>query len=78
MRLCARSLIALRTWDEGIHGGIAGSPDLLYLRVAPPDAGFYHPDYMDDGVTEGEIEADWTARAERWKIPDNPYRYYRW
>jgi hypothetical protein len=73
-----RNVIALRTWDEGIHGGMSGSPEIIYLRVAAPDAGFYHPDYIDDGLDESQDEKGWQARAERWKIADNPYRYYRW
>ena len=73
-----RNVIALRTWDEGIHGGMCGAADQLFLRVVAPDPGFYHPDYIDDQIVPGETEKDWQERQERWKVADNPYRYYRW
>ena len=31
----------------------------------------------DDG-SMGTTEKDWQAARERWKVADNPYRYYRW
>jgi len=73
-----RNVIALRTWDEGIHGGMCGAADQLFLRVAKGDPGFYHADYVDDQVVPGESEAEWQKRQEQWKVADNPYRYYRW
>jgi beta-galactosidase len=77
------NVIAIRTWDEGIHGGFTPSPDELYLRVAPTSGltnpyNFYHSDYIEDDVQEGTEEKMWAARREQWKIADNPYRYYRW
>ena len=36
-------------------------------------------DYISDAVdTAGQPEADWPAWAERWKIADDPYHYFRW
>jgi len=73
-----RNVIALRTWDEGIHGGMCGAADQLFLRVAAPDPGFYHPDYIDDQIVPGETEKEWQERQARWMVADNPYRYARW
>jgi beta-galactosidase len=73
-----RNVLAIRTWDEGIHGGIMGDPHYFSLRAADLDPDFYHDDYISDDIDEGESEAIWGARHERWKIADNPYRYYRW
>ena len=77
------NVLAIRTWDEGIHGGFTSDPWQLYLRVAPPGGlsnpyRFYHDDYIDDDIDEAADEKGWQARAERWKIADNPYRYYNW
>jgi hypothetical protein len=57
---------------------MCGAADQLFLRVVAPDPGFYHPDYIDDQIVPGETEKDWQERQERWKVADNPYRYYRW
>lgn len=73
-----RNVLSVRVWDEGIHGGMCGSPWQVYLRVAGTDPGLYHPDYRDDDVSPSEQEADWKARSEQWKVADQPYRYYRW
>jgi hypothetical protein len=73
-----KNVITIRNWDEGIHGGMAGAPDHIFLKVDSPDAGFYHPDYVSDQIDKSEDEAGWRARQERWTIADNPYRYYRW
>jgi hypothetical protein len=73
-----RNVLAVRTWDEGIHGGMMGDPHYFSLRPADLDADFYHDDYISDDIDEGEEEKAWAARHERWKIADNPYRYYRW
>jgi beta-galactosidase len=73
-----KNVLAVRTWDEGIHGGIMGDPHYFSLRVADNDPDFYHDDYISDDIDEGEDEKVWAARGERWKIADNPYRYYRW
>jgi beta-galactosidase len=72
------NVIAIRTWDEGIHGGFNPDPQHLYLRALSEPAGFYHDDYISDDIDEAIDEKGWQARAERWKIADNPYRYYRW
>jgi len=71
-------MLALRNWDEGIHGGMCGSPDRLFVRVVAPDPGFYHPDYISDDLVEGADEAAWAETGKRWRTADNPYRYYRW
>jgi hypothetical protein len=73
-----KNVLAVRTWDEGIHGGMMGDPHYFSLRVADNDPDFYHDDYISDEIDEGEDEKVWAARGERWKIADNPYRYYRW
>ncbi|MDQ3812924.1 MAG: hypothetical protein M3347_03125, partial [Armatimonadota bacterium] len=73
-----RNVIAIRTWDEGIHGGFNPDPQYLYLRALGEATNFYHDDYISDDIDEGEEEKVWQARTERWKIADNPYRYYRW
>jgi hypothetical protein len=74
-----KNVIAVRVWDEGVHGGMTGSPDHLSLRSRSTPARFYHDDYISDAVdTAGQTEADWRAWAERWKIADDPYRYFRW
>jgi hypothetical protein len=36
-----KNVIAVRVWDEGIHGGMTGSPDHLYLRSRSAPARFY-------------------------------------
>jgi beta-galactosidase len=72
------NVIAIRVWDEGIHGGICGSPDQLLVRVAERTDAFYHPDYLDFTITEAGSEKEWAERAARQKVADNPYRYYRW
>jgi beta-galactosidase len=64
-----RNVIAIRTWDEMIHGGVCGDPVQLYLRVnnaARPVPNLYHDDYRPD-YTLKEFE-----------LADNPYRYFRW
>lgn len=71
------NVIAIRNWDEGIHGGIAGSPNQIYVRVKGEDPGFYHPDYLHMEVPEGG-EKEFQAAHEQYKVADNPYRYYRW
>ena len=73
-----RNVIALRTWDEGIHGGISGSPEYLHLRGLRDPIGLYHPDYRDDTVDLSVDEAGWSRRETDWTVADNPYRYYRW
>jgi beta-galactosidase len=70
--------IAIRVWDEGIHGGLAADPSDLYVRAVGEDPGFYHSDYLSDDVPSGTRESDWQQRHEQRKIADNPYRYYRW
>lgn len=72
------NVLAVRHWDEGIHGGMCGSPEHLGIGVLGTDPGFYHPDYVADGIVRGGDEAAWAAGRERWKVADNPYRYYRW
>ena len=73
-----KNVIAVRTWDEGIHGGFNADPQHLYLRALGAPTGFYHDDYISDDIDETTDEKGWQARTERWKIADNPYRYYRW
>jgi beta-galactosidase len=73
-----RNVLAVRTWDEGIHGGMMGDPHYFSLRAADNDPDFYHDDYISDDIDQGEEEKVWEARGQRWKIADNPYRYYRW
>jgi beta-galactosidase len=73
-----QNVIAVRTWDEGIHGGFNPDPQHLYLRALGEPTGFYHDDYISDDIDEGQDEKAWQERNERWKIADNPYRYYRW
>jgi beta-galactosidase len=74
-----RNVIALRTWDEGIHGGLAGAAEQYFIRVDGEDAGFYHPDYITDQVTVTDATApNLSAQEKRWFIADNPYRYTRW
>lgn len=73
-----RNVLAVRVWDEGIHGGMCGSPEQLYIAVAGEDPGFYHPDHLDDDVSRDPDEKGWAARAEQWKVADNPCRYCRW
>ncbi|MDW8307816.1 MAG: glycoside hydrolase family 2 TIM barrel-domain containing protein [Verrucomicrobiales bacterium] len=43
-----RNVIALRVYDEAIHGGMCGAPEHLYLIAKPAEKRFYHPDYLDD------------------------------
>jgi hypothetical protein len=73
-----KNVIVVRNWDEGIHGGMSGAPNHIFLKVDSPDPGFYHPDYLSDQIDQSLDEAGWKARQERWTIADNPYRYYRW
>ena len=39
---------------------------------------FGMPLYVSADIEESENESDWQQRSERWKIADDPYRYYRW
>ncbi|MCU0772739.1 MAG: beta-galactosidase [Verrucomicrobia bacterium] len=43
-----RNVIAVRVYDEAIHGGLCGAPEDLYLIPKPADKGFYHPDHLED------------------------------
>jgi beta-galactosidase len=43
-----RNVIAIRVYDEAIHGGLCGAPEDLYLIPMPTDKTFYHPDYLED------------------------------
>jgi beta-galactosidase len=70
--------IGVRVWDRGIHGGMVGDPTVLYMSLQSDDAGFYHWDYISDLPTPDADDAQDAADRERWKIADNPYRYYRW
>jgi|GEM_PF-5989218 len=73
-----QNVIAVRVWDEGIHGGMAGNPQYLYLKVQGEDPGFYHEDYVSDQPSPGTDKSQWKQFNEQWKVADNPYRYYRW
>jgi beta-galactosidase len=74
-----KNVIALRTWDEGIHAGLCGAREQYFVRVDGPEAGFYHPDYVTDQVTETDAtEEKLRAQERRWMTADNPYRYSRW
>lgn len=72
------NVLAVRHWDEGIHGGMCGSPEQLAIGVLGTDPGFYHDDYVSNGIVRGGGEAEWAAGGNRGKVADNPYRYYRW
>ena len=73
-----RNVIIVRNWDEGIHGGMCGAANAIFLRSDAADAGFYHPDYLSDQVDASTTEEGWKQSYERWFIADNPYRYTRW
>jgi beta-galactosidase len=74
-----RNVIAVRTWDQGIHGGMCGDPSDLFLKIQGPDIGLYHPDYLSDELDpSAKTEAAWKSAESRRFIADNPYRYYRW
>jgi beta-galactosidase len=70
--------IAVRVWDEGIHGGMSANPQYLYLKVKGEDPGFYHDDYVGDEPSPDGDESQWKRFNEQWKVADDPYRYYRW
>jgi len=72
------NVIAVRVWDEGIHGGMAGEPRDLYLKVKGEDPGFYHPDYVSDRPVPDAPAPQYESYMQQWKVADNPYRYYRW
>jgi beta-galactosidase len=62
-----KNVIVVRNWDEGIHGGMCGAADLIFLRSNVADAGFYHPDYISDRTDESTDESGWAANRERSK-----------
>ncbi len=70
--------IAVRVWDEGIHGGMSANPEYLYLKVKGDDPGLYHEDYIPDLPSPDANEAQRKHFNEMWKVADDPYRYYRW
>lgn len=74
-----RNVIAVRTWDEGLHGGICGAPGYLVLHTDDRRPGFYHDDYIEDGADRHTGRPhDWEAGERRRNAADNPYRYRRW
>ena len=78
MLKAGENLVAVRVWDEGIHGGMTGNPQFLYLTVKGEDPGFYHPDYISDLPTPDADENQMKQYKNQWGLADNPYRYYRW
>jgi len=77
--VAGKNLLAIVSWDRGIHGGWQGDPDQISLRAAAEPSPFYHPDFRNEDVEPGDTtEAQWQAKRELRKVGDNPYRYYRW
>ncbi len=70
--------IDVRVWDQGLHGGMAGDPSVLYLTLTGEDPSYYLDDFLDARPTVDGDASDWKQDQLRWKIADDPYRYYRW
>ncbi len=60
-----RNILAIRTWDEMVHGGWCGITQHVYL-AGTDKAELYHNDYLE---AFGKDNA---------KLSDDPYRYKRW
>jgi beta-galactosidase len=73
-----RNVLALRTYDEGIHGGFAASPSHVFLRGDWDKFNLYHADYRGDDPIEPRDDQELNDWAAAWTVADNPYRYYRW
>ncbi|RMD84423.1 MAG: hypothetical protein D6820_01115, partial [Lentisphaerae bacterium] len=60
-----KNVIAVRTWDEMVHGGwCALAPERIYL-AGTDIPNWYHPDYIE-------------AWGKDYLRADDPYRYQRW